>query len=265
VSAAQLRRSLLDLRWTVLWYSAGVAAYGMIIAAFWPAMQKNAEIFQQYIKQFPEAFTKAFGIEEMMSFAGFLGGEMLNFMWPLVISIFLVMTASAAVAGEIDRGTVELWLSAPVARWRLLAAKSLALFAGIVVIVAATVASIALAALLAGETLSAAGLAWCGAALLSFSVAVAGYGLLLSSMVSSRGLAAGLAAAVTLVSYLAGVVSALSADVEWLKYVAITSAFHPQQALLDRAAPGEIALLVGIGVASTLAALIAFERRDASP
>lgn len=265
MSGAQLRRSLVDLRWTVAWYSGGVVVYALIIAAFWPAMQKNANVFQQYLEQFPEAFMKAFGIDEMMTFAGFLGGEMVNFMWPLVITIFLVMAASAAVAGEIDRGTVEMWLSAPVARWKLLAAKLAALLVGSVVIVAATVLSLPLSALLAKETLSASGLAWCAAVLVSFCVAVGGYSALLSSLVSSRGLAAGAAAGITLVSYLAGAIGLLSADVEWLKYVAITTAFHPQQALVDSPAAAEILVLLAIGLVSAAAALVVFQRRDAAP
>lgn len=265
MTLGQLRRSLLDERWQVLWYSVGVAAYAVLIAEFWPAVKKNSDLFTSYLAQFPEAFTKAFGIDEMTSFAGFLGGELLNFMWPLIVSVFVIMAASAAVAGEVDRGTVELWLSAPVARWRLLAAKLVALLAGIVVIVAVTVGALAGSALIAGEALSGAGLLWCGAALLSFCIAVGGYTTLISSLLSSRGAAAGIAAAVTLASYLAGVLSVLSADVEALKYVAITSAFHPQQALIDRAVAGEIAVLLAVGALAAAAALVVFERRDANP
>lgn len=265
MSGAQLRRSLVDLRWTVVWYSGGIVVYALIIAAFWPAMQKNANVFQQYLEQFPEAFMKAFGIDEMMTFAGFLGGEMVNFMWPLVITIFLVMAASAAVAGEIDRGTVELWLSAPVARWKLLAGKLLAILVGSAVIVGATVGSLSLSALVANETLSVSGLAWTGAVLLAFCVAVGGYSALLSSLLSSRGMAAGAAAGITLASYLAGVIGLLSKDVEWLKYVAITSAFHPQQALIDKPAANEILILFAIGIVSAVASLVVFQRRDAAP
>lgn len=265
MSVAQLRRSLLDERWTVLWYAVGVGGYAVLIAAFWPTMKKNTAMFESLMTQFPEAFVKAFGIDNMTTFGGFLGGELLNFMWPLIVGLFVIMAASAFVAGEIDRGTVELWLSVPAARWKLLASKQTALLAGMAVIVAVTVVSIAVSALLAGETLSSTGLVWCGVVLLSFCVCVAGYTSLLSSLFSSRGAAAGLAAALTLGSYLAGVLSGLSKDVEWLKYVALTSAFHPQPALLDKAAGGEVVALFAIGLACAVASLAVFERRDANP
>jgi ABC-2 type transport system permease protein len=266
VSFPQLRRSLLDEAWTVLWFALGIAAYTLLIAAFWPTAKNNAELFSSYISQFPEAFIKAFGIADITRFEGFIGAELLNFMWPLIVLVFVIMSASSFVAGEIDRGTVEWWLSVPVSRWRLLAAKQVALVVAIAVLAAVTVGLIAAAGRLSNESLSAGGLLGAGLVLASFCVAVGGYATLFSSLFSSRGSAAGLAAGVTLASYLAGVLSGISKDVEWLKYVAITSAYHPQQALSAGGADaGEVAVLLAIGLLCAAVALVVFQRRDANP
>lgn len=265
MSLPQLRRTLLDQRWTTIWFAAGIAGYGVLIVLFWPTMKKSEQLYEQLLTAFPEAMLKAFGIEGMGRFTGFLGTEYLNFMWPLIAAVFLVMAASSAVAGEIDRGTVELWLSVPVRRWRLLLAKQVALLLEIVVLSAATVLSVAVGAVLVGEEIPRGGLVAPAVVLASFCIAVGGYTVLFSSLVSSRGAAAGLGAAVTLASYLAGVLSSLSPDVERLKYLSLVTAFHPQRALEGGEYAADVLILIAIGVVCAALSLVVFERRDANP
>ncbi len=265
MSLPQLRRTLVDARWTLLWFSAGLVAYGVLIVALWPTMKQNAQLYAQLLRAFPEAMLKVFGIEGMATFTGFLGAEYLNFMWPLIAAVFLVMTASAFVAGEIDSGTVELWLSVPDERWRLFAAKLGAFVLQALVLSAATSLSLALAAALWGETLRPEVLVALTVVLASFSVAVGGSTALFSSATSSRGAAAGLAAGVTFASYLAGVLSGIDKDLEGLKYLSIVTAFHPQRALEGSWSAAEALVLVAIGLACALASLVIFQRRDAAP
>jgi ABC-2 type transport system permease protein len=261
-----LRRAALDLRMTVFWFGLGMAAYGLLIVQVWPTMRANSEVFAQYIRSFPEALMKAFGVTDLTTFAGFIGAEYLNFTWPLIASVFVVTAGSAVVAQEIDRGTIELWLSVPERRWRLLGAKLGALLLGVVVIAAVSVVAIAIGSPFVGEAPQPTALAATGLVLASYGVAVAGYCALFSSFLSERAKAAGLGAAVTLASYLASIIGGLSKDVEGLKYLSLSSAFHPQLAL-ESGAPSwtEVGALFGIGVVCALAALVAFERRDVAP
>ena len=263
MSVAQLRRSLLDQSWTVLWYSLGIAAYVLLIVAFWPTVRDNSALFQEYLAQFPEAFVKAFGIADFGRFEGFVGGEVLNFMWPLIVSVFMIMAASAVVGAEMDRGTFELWLSVPRSRVSLLSGKLVAILVGLAVIVLLTALAVAAGARLASEALQPGGIVAMALVLLSFGVCVGGYTALFSAFFASRATAAGLAAAVTIASYLLGILSGLSKDVDWLKYLSLTSAYHPQQALISGTVPiAEVVLLAAIGVLCADLALLVFHRRD---
>src|SRR5690606_36024918 len=93
--------------------------------------------FQEIIDRFPPALLAAFGIGDLTSFPGFIGAEFLNLMWPLIVGIFVIMTGAGLVAQEIERGTVEFWLSVPETRMRLLLGKvvAFALAAGVLVLV----------------------------------------------------------------------------------------------------------------------------------
>ncbi len=264
MSWVMFRQALKDLRWTVFWYSLGVFLYGLMILSFYPTVRDTTEPLQQYMDVFPQAFIEAFGVSDMASLEGFIGGEFLNLIWPLIASIFLIMAGTATVAREVERGTIELLLSVPRSRTRLLMGKVVALLIGTAVFAAATLGSLVLGVLLVDETLEFRNLAALSVELAAFAVAVGGYSVLFSSFSKERGKAAGIAAGLTLAFYLAWVISGLSEDWEWLENVTIFTAFDPQGALASGEPDlAQLGILLAIGVVATLAALVIFRWRDA--
>ena len=266
MSWAMFRHALRDLRWTVFWYALGLLLYGMMILSFYPTVRDNAKMMEQYMKALPKALMEAFGVTDMASLPGFIGGEYLNLMWPLIASVFLIMAGTATVAREIERGTIELLLSVPESRTKLLVGKLMAFLAGTLVLVFVTVGALVLGAALVDETLKLENLLALGAVLVSFSVAVGGYSVLLSSFSKERSKAGGMAAGLTLAFYLAWVVSGLSKDWEWLKNVSIFTAYEPQRALQSgHLELSQLGSLVGVGLVCAVAAIVIFRRRDAAP
>ncbi len=133
MSMIMLRRAIKDLQWTVLWYAIGVTIYSLAIMSVYPTMKKNATAFQDIMKNYPEAFLKAFGVSSnMFEMAAFISAEFLNVIWPLIVAIFVIMAGTATVAQEIERGTIEFWLSVPESRARLLSAKIASIWLGII-------------------------------------------------------------------------------------------------------------------------------------
>ncbi len=267
MSTIMLRRAIKDLRWTILWYALGVAVYSLAIMSVYPTMRRNAQSFQDILKTYPDAFLKAFGVStNMFEMAPFISAEFLNVIWPLIVAIFVIMTGTAAVAQEIERGTVELWLSVPESRARLLSAKIASLVLGIVVIAVVTVIAIEVGALMVGESFGISRLMALVPELLAFPVAVAGYSLLFSSFASERGKVAGLAAVVTLAFYLMWVFAALVESLSWLRYLTIFTAYKPQQALESGVVSWiQILALLAIGLVGAIGAMVIFQRRDANP
>jgi ABC-2 type transport system permease protein len=260
------RRALKDLRWMVFWYALGLFLYGLLIMSFYPTVQENAALMEQYMQALPRAMVQAFGVSDMTSIAGFLGGEFLNFMWPLIAGIFLILAGSAIVAREVEQGTIELLLSVPQSRTRLLLAKLAAFVVGLLILVLATIVALGVGAKLVDETLEFENLLALGIVLASFGAAVGGYSVLFSSFSRERGKAAGMAAGLTLAFYLAWVIAGLSDTWEWLKNFSIFSAYKPQLALQN----GDVdffhlVVLGAIGLVCTIVAVIIFRRRDAFP
>ncbi|MBX5445792.1 ABC transporter permease subunit [Sphaerobacter sp.] len=262
MSVVMLRRATRDLRPTVLWYGLGLFLYAVSIILLFPAIREDTEMINQYLESFPAAVRAAFGISDMGTLAGFVGAEYLNVVWPLIVGVFVIMTGAGLIAMEIDRGTVEFWLSVPETRTRLLLGKLGAFLAGIVALVAITLLGLVIGGALVGETIGPAPLLATGVVLLSFPVAVGGYSVLLSSLSADRGRPAGLAAGITLLCYILWVVSSLSARWDWLRYLSIFTPFKPQDALASGTIPVGVLVLFAIGVVSALGALVIFQRRD---
>lgn len=263
MNAVLIRRAVTDMRWTVLWYAIGLAVYGLFISLYFPAVRDNAGTIEEFLQSFPEALIEAFGISDMSSFSGFLGAEFLNLIWPLIVSIFVIMAGAAVVAQEIERGTAEYWLSVPESRASLLSSKLVSLLAAVIALVLVTMIVIQVGALLVDEQVSMRGLWAMGVVLLAYGVAVGGYAALFSSFASERGKPAGMAAGLTLAFYMLWVLSQLSERWDWLRYLSIFTAYQPQEALATGSIPvvGVLILLL-IGLASAAGAIAVFQRRD---
>lgn len=259
----ELRRELHDLRWGSIGYGLGLAIYVLIMIFFFPTVRDNAAVYQNMLDAYPKALREIFGIEDMTTLPGFIGAEVLSLIWPIVVAVFAITAAAGFVAGEIERGTVDLWLSVPVRRWRLLTGKFLGLALALGSVVLATIVGLVVGAPLVGESLSVTGLCALAVILYVFALAVAGIATLLSSLLSERGKAGGLAGLLILLSYLAWVVAGLSKRWDWLRFVSIFSAFDPRPALADGVLNMlHIAVLLAVTLASMCAALLVFERRD---
>lgn len=258
------RRALKDLRGTAAWYSVGLFVYAVMILSLFPSVFRDNAAMRQLIATYPQGMMRAFGVTDITTFAGFVGGEFLNFMWPLIASVFTIVTGAALIGQEVERGTVELWLSVPESRTRLLLAKLLAFAIALGSLMLATVAAILLGAAYAGERLAVSGVVGMALTLFALVWAVGGYAAFFSAFASDRGKPAGVAAGLTLLLYLIWVIGGLSARWSWLKRFSIFSAYKPQQALANGEIPGrEIAILLVLGLAGAAGALVVFHRRDA--
>jgi len=265
VSLVMFLREVRSLRWTAGWYALGLFLYALMIMSLYPAMHANSAMLQGYIQSLPSSIIRAFGVDDIASLSGFLGTEILNFMWPLIVAVFIITAGSGMVAGEIERGTSELWLSVPESRARLLTAKLAALLVGVAALIAATVLALCLGAAIEDVSLSYAAVAAMAASMLALTVAMGGYTVLCSALTSGRGSAAGIAAGLTLVGYMFWVIGGIGDRWSWLKRLSIFSAYQPQHALKDGSIPIlETGLLLLVGVVASVVAVVVFQRRDAA-
>jgi ABC-2 type transport system permease protein len=137
----------------------------------------------------------------------------MGFMGPALIAVYAITAGSAAIAGEEDRGGLEVTLSAPVSRARVFGQRLAALAVGIVTLMIVAGAALWIFSALLNMGLGLGAIASAAAALGIFglftgSVAIA-VGGATGSAAAARGVAALAAVASYLINALAQVTSAL--------------------------------------------------------
>lgn len=262
MSSVMLRRSLDAMRMTMLSYAVSIFFYALLIALFFPAIRSNSAQIDKIVRTLPTAVIKAMSIQNYSTFPHYMGGEFLNLIWPIIAAVFVILAGSAVVAQEVEQGTIDLWLSVPVSRARLLASKLVAILLGLCVLAFATDLALAVGARLIGESLSAGGILALSVYLVLFPLTIGCFAAAISSVSSSRAHAAGIAAGVLILSYLIWVVGLIGGRWSWLQHLSVFSLFHPQEALSNAAfGVTDVIWLLVITAVCAAASLIAFQRR----
>jgi ABC-2 type transport system permease protein len=122
----------------------GLAALVALNVAFYPSVRDD-QALSDYAKDLPESVRALFagGELDIASPSGYLNSQIFALTAPLVLLVFAIGAGSGAVAGEEERGTLDLLLAHPVRRRDYVLqrfAALAALVAALVVVLLATVA-----------------------------------------------------------------------------------------------------------------------------
>lgn len=221
--------------------------------------------FRQFVDSglIPEQFTN-FGGGNIFTLPGSIA---LGFIHPialLLVSVFAVGFAAAAVAGERQRGTLEVILARPISRRSLYLTLLIAtlLFIGIAIaaLLAGTLAGSALGGVLDELDTSRYPLLWLNGWLLF--AALASIGLAASVSFDRLSPALGIALAVTIVSYFLEILGSLWPDAEPLQPYSLFHYLDPQTVLAGNPDSFSFGLLAAVAIAGLIVALVVFPRRD---
>ena len=258
-----LLKTVRDLRWPTFWTGLGLAVFGFYFMWIIQTFESTFD-WESMTDQFPPAMKALVGgqLIDFSSPAGFLNMELFPLILPLVLSGFAMAMASGATAGEEARGTLDVLLSQPLDRGRVVLEKTLAIVAGTAVAGAALVAGIWLGASVVDARLDYANVAAGVVSAVLLALVFGGIALLLACATGNRGLAIGATGALLVVAYF---VNALAPLVDMLDRLQGLSPFYyyisndPLRHGLDF---GYAAVLAVVAVAAFAAALVTFERRD---
>jgi ABC-2 type transport system permease protein len=128
--------------------------------------------------------------------------ELMGFMGPALIAVYAITAGSAAIAGEEDRGGLEVTLSAPVSRAQLFGQRLAALAAGIATLMIATGAALWVFSALLDMGLGLGAIASAATALGLFGLFAGAVAIAVGAATGRPALARGVAALAVVASYL---------------------------------------------------------------
>jgi ABC-2 type transport system permease protein len=207
---------------------------------------------------------KAMGVN-LGTFADWIGSILIVFM-PLVAAIFGIINGTGTLAGEEEDGRLEMIVTLPLPRWKIVTAKALALSisAFIILLVNAVVTLLVFegirdqieTVLVGSDVFTAVLSTW------PFVFAVAMISMFLAAFCSRRRIASMIAAAILVVSYFGSNLAASTKVLEPFEPIFLYTYLDGSgPALIEGQATSDILVLLGVGVVSFILSVIFFQRR----
>lgn len=259
-----LAKSLRDLRRSFAWWVVGLAAYVAMIVSVYPTIRDNPDL-NDLVESYPEAL-KAFiafgGQTDFTSAAGYLGSELFSFMIPILFLVASVGNGAGAIAGEEERGTLDLLLSAPLSRTRVAVEKLAALCLEVVGLGLVLWLALWLGARAGSLDVSAGHLAAATAAVVLLAVAYGAIAFMLAAATGRRALAIGVAVAAAVTAYLVNSLAALVSALEPFQKASPFYHYAAADPLHHGLDAWHTLVLVAIAAAAGAAGVVLFDRRD---
>ena len=216
-------KTLRDQRRSLTYWAIGVAALSLLTVLFYPTISGAEELSNLFDDADALAQVFAGGFTDLTTPEGFLNSQLYSLLVPILFIIFGVAHGSGAIAGEEEKGTLDILLSHPMSRLAVLAHKLAAMIAAMTALAFVLWLSVVVGALLVDMEL---GLVKSAAVTLSSLLLGLGFGTLALAMGSAlgrRGTSIGVTGAIALAAYF---VYALAPLVEGIEHAAKISPFH---------------------------------------
>jgi ABC-2 type transport system permease protein len=188
----------------------------------------------------------------------------------MLISIWPISRGSAAVAAEVERGTMDLILSRPISRWAYLASAIVIAGVGLALLAAATLAGAAIAVRynVLRQPPSFWTLVWPALNLGALGLPIYGYTLFASSLDLARWRSMTIGSVLTLGGVVAFIIATIPVFRDrswrpWVERISIFKLFDPVELVTDgRSFEYNVSVLAGVGIAGIILAFVAFCIRD---
>lgn len=259
-----LGKTLREQRRALIWWAIGLFLAGATYAPFYPSIKENAETLTKYMESMPEFLKEAFlgASGDFVSPEGYLNTELFNFFAPILLLLFAVGAGARALAGEEERQTLDVLLSTPTSRRRVVIDKYLAMLlatAGLAVVLWASIP-------LTGPPFDLTPSLWdlAAASFMCFLLAMAfgSIALAIGCATGRRSLAIGISAGIAAGTWLLDLLVPAIDSIAWLQKLSPFHYYTDPEPMMNGLGVGGSLVMAGIAAVGFVVALVAFERRD---
>ena len=257
-----IKKSLISL---LIYTTISVAFVWMYVALF-PSIFKEREKLKEAFEAYPEGLLQAFAIEIdtfVGSLEGFMAGEYFSFLWPIILIILVITFASAAIAGEIDKGTIELLLAQPISRLKIFLAKY---FSGLSIITAFVfLSNFSVVPFATLHNVDYRIQNYLAVSIIGFLFAFAIFGIciMISSFSSTRGRPAAITGGMLIIMYGLNLFSSFQESLSSLKYASFFHYYDFNSAVVDNHIDIlNVTLFLAVGIISAIIGAVIFIKRD---
>lgn len=254
---ALARLHFFDRRRSVLAWGLPLGLMSAFIVAIFPSVEDS---ISKAVEGYPEGLKEAFGIGELSNVEQYLQAEMLSLIVPLAMGYLAVRAIASGLTGAAESGRLDVLLSAPVSRNRLVVAGFLATAVELAAVLIVTGLLTGLGSVLSGAGLAAGAAAEGFANVWPLALLFAGFGAIAAGFSLRTSVVTGSVAGLLVAMYVVDLVGRLDPGLSGLRYLSVFRYYG--NAIEDGIEPLAFA---GVTVAACLLAALGawlFERRD---
>ncbi|MEX2112091.1 MAG: ABC transporter permease [Pirellulales bacterium] len=280
-NAALWKKSLIECRWLLL--ACVVFMFGVHWLRVWISSFFSMRDLETMLSLLPAPIEQLLPVSytQMATTAGQIAAEYDDPVVLLLMTVWAISRGSDAVSGELNRGTMEMVLAQPVTRTSVVATQGIVTVAGAALLgLAAWLGTCTgLATVTLESTIDPRVFVPPALNLFALGAFLAGLTTMVSAGTSYRARTIGIVGGFYAVSMVVKIVGRMAPGWEWLSYCSFFTPFEPQLLVGDttrawatqvETAPGVFELggigydsvLVGLGLACYVIAIIVFVRRD---
>jgi ABC-2 type transport system permease protein len=251
--AAQLherRRSLLS-------WGLPIGIWSAFVVAIYPSVE---DALSRAVESYPEALKQAFDVGDLTTVEQYLNVEMLSLIVPLAVGYLAVRSVASGLSGAAESGRLDVLLSAPLSRRRLVASGFAAAALELAAVLAVSLLLTLLGSILAGAGLSF-GMALAGYAnVWPLALLFAGFGVVATGWSLRTSVVTGSVAGLLVAMYVADLIGRLDTSLDWVRYGSVFRYYG--KAIEDGIDPLAFAGVTAAAVALAALGALLFERRD---
>ena len=257
-------KTLRDQRRSLAWWSLGTGILVAVMVGFYPTIE-GIEGLQELVDQYPDSLTAMFGASDMAGFstpAGYLNAELFGFMVPMLMAVFAIGRGSGAIAGEERAGTMELLLSQPISRSRVVLEKYASMAASVLALSAVIWVVLVLGALAVGMDIGVVRLAEMCISVALLGLAFGGVAFAVGSATGRQGQSMAAAASVVAAGWVLNTLSLLADVLEPARWLSLMHYYNGDAPLVNGLNWAYAGVLLAVALVCLGVAHAGFVRRD---
>ena len=255
-------KTLRDQRRALLWWALGFVGTVVLYTSFWPSVRDNAAQFNRYLENLPDFMKNLLGEIDYTTPEGYLQSELFSFLAPTLLIVYGIGAGARAIAGEEEAGSLDLLLSVPIRRSRVLVDKFAAMVGASLLLTVVMWITVVTFGPVFDLRLALEGFTAMSLNTFLLGIVFGSLALAIGTSTGRRALAIGVPSGLAVATF---IVNTLAPSVDWLEPFRLLSPFYYYSGgapILNGLDPVHALVLVGISAVALAYALWAFERRD---
>jgi len=254
-------KTLNDNRFSLLWWSIGIILFNLMVVAFYPSFGNNVG-YEQLLQSLPPDLVKVFlgGFDTGPEV--YLNGNLYFLVLPFIFLAFNMFFGSETIAKEEKTGSLDLVLSAPISRWKLLLEKFGAMIVLNIILGFASFISVYLGAIAINTTLNTWNVLSVSISLIGLGIFFGGLAISISAITGNRQASLGITGAVGVGAYLLNSLAPLSSNYSLYQKFSPFYYYINNDPLLNGLKIEDFSVLIIFAIIFLVIGLIIFQRRD---